>query len=602
MHDRHFRTHRVGTAPAVIAMGFALLAGLRAAAQTTQSAAPQQNSQASEISSSESQPTFQFHVQHNEVAVRVVVRDGKGNVVPGLHKEDFRLLDNRKPQVITHFAAETTAAAATPAGPAPAIDDKTSLPGAPPKPAIVLARRFMALFFDDVHLEFADLARTRDAAGRYLDEKLQPGDRAAIFTSSGKNQLDFTDDRAKLHASLLNLKPEPVARPSEDECPMIYPLQAYKMIHENDSYSIDIAHQESYQCNCVERGITLASCQTEASSMADAMAVRVMSRTESEAEYVFQGLERVCGRLATISGQRNLVLISPGFLTWTQLYSVERVVDKALGSNIVISALDARGLYAVIPLGDASQRVRVVARRPDLVAQKVLIQSQNLRDDSEVLERLADETGGAYFHNSNDYADGFRRVGSFPEAYYTLAFAPEDLKLDGRLHTLKVMLASNPNRLTVQARQGYFAPNKSEDAATVAKEELEQMIFSQEDSQTIPVKVETQYYQAGSGEARLAVVTHVDIQGVRFRKAGGRNLDNLTVVTALFDQAGNYVTGEQKKIEFRLLDATLARLSKTGLSMKASLPVKRGAYLVREVVQDSEGNQLSALSDQVEVP
>ncbi|HEV2381744.1 MAG TPA: VWA domain-containing protein [Terriglobia bacterium] len=591
--------HRVATAPAAIAIGFALLASLRAAAQTTQSAT---NSQASEISSSESQPTFQLHVQHNEVVVRVVVRDGKGNVVPGLHKEDFRLLDNRKPQVITHFAAETAAAAATAAGPAPAVDDKTSLPGAPSTPVIVLPRRFMALFFDDVHLEFADLVRTRDAAGRYLDEKLQPGDRAAIFTSSGQNQLDFTDDRAKLHDTLLKLKPFPILPPDADACPQIYPLQAYKMVHENDPFSIDIAHEESYQCNCIERGITYPSCQTESNGIADSMAVRVMDRIENEARYVFQGLDRICGRLASVPGQRNLVLISPGFLTCTQLFDVEQVVDKALRGNAIISVLDARGLYTVVPLGDATQRVRTIQQRPDLMAQKALIQIQNLRDDSDVLERLADETGGAYFHNSNDYGDGFRRVGSFPEAYYTLAFAPEDLKLDGRLHTLKVTLVSNPNHLTVQARQGYFAPNKSEDAATMAKEELEQMIFSQEDSETIPVKVETQYYQAGSGEARLAVVTHVDIQGVRFRKADGRNLDNLTVVTALFDQAGNYVTGEQKKIEFRLLDATLARLSRTGLSMKASLPVKRGAYLVREVVQESEGNQLSALSNQVEVP
>ena len=599
MHDNNFRAHRFCAAQAVNAIGFGLVAVVWAFGQEPQSPPPQ-NSQASEISSSESQPTFQFHVQHNEVAVRVVVRDSQGNVVPGLHKEDFRLLDNRKPQVITHFAAET-AAGATKAAPAAAVDEQASLPGAPSKPIIVLPRRFMALFFDDVHLEFGDLARVREAAGKYLDEKLQPGDRAAIFTSSGKHQLDFTDDRAKLRETLLNLRSEPIAKPSQDECPMIFPLQAYKMIHQNDSYSVDIAHQESYQCNCVERGITLPSCQTESNGLADAMAVRVMSRTENEAQYVFQGLERVCTRLAFIPGQRNLVLISPGFLTWTQLYDVERVVDKALAGNIIISSLDARGLYAVIPLGDATQRVRVVAQRPDLVGQKALIQSQNLTDDSEVLDRLAGETGGAYFHNSNDFGDGFRRVGSFPEAYYTLAFAPDDLKLDGRLHTLKVMLANKGDHLTVQARQGYFAPNKSEDAATVAKEELEQMIFSQEDSQTIPVKVETQYYQAGSGEARLAVVTHVDIQGVRFRKADGRNLDNLTVVTALFDQAGNYVTGEQKKIEFRLLDATLARLSRTGLSIKASLPVKRGAYLVREVVQDSEGNQLSALSNQVEV-
>ena len=164
------------------------------------------------------------------------------------------------------------------------------------------------------------------------------------------------------------------------------------------------------------------------------------------------------------------------------------------------------------------------------------------------------------------------------------------------------MLASNPNHLTVQARQGLLRSQQVRGRGNRGQGRVGANDFFQEDSETIPVKVETQYYQAGSGEARLAVVTHVDIQGVRFRKADGRNLDNLTVVTALFDQAGNYVTGEQKKIEFRLLDATLARLSKTGLSMKASLPVKRGAYLVREVVQDSEGNQLSALSNQVEVP
>jgi len=330
--------------------------------------------------------------------------------------------------------------------------------------------------------------------------------------------------------------------------------------------------------------------------------VRLLERTENEAHYALQGVDRVCGRLAIVPGQRSLVLVSPGFLTRTQIFDVENVVNRALGANVVISTLDARGLYTVVPLGDATQKVRVIAQRPDLMGRKGQIQLDNARDDADVLERLADETGGVYFHDSNDYAGGFRRVGSFPEAYYSLVFAPEDLKLDGKLHTLKVALADNPGNFTIQARRGYFAPDKAVDAATVAKEELEQMIFSQEESQAIPVKVETQYYQADSGQARLSVLTHVDIQGVRFRKAGGRNLDNLTVVTALFDQAGNYVTGEQKKIEFRLLDATLARLSRTGLSMKASLPIKRGSYLVREVVQDSESNQLSASSNQIEIP
>jgi len=131
---------------------------------------------------------------------------------------------------------------------------------------------------------------------------------------------------------------------------------------------------------------------------------------------------------------------------------------------------------------------------------------------------------------------------------------------------------------------------------------MEQAIFSQEELQTIPIEVHTQFFKADSGQAKLSVLTHVDLRGAHFRKADGRNLDNLTVVTALFDRAGNYVTGEQKLVEFHLLDTTLARLSQTGLNMKASLAVKPGTYLVREVVRESEGDQLSALNSQVEIP
>src|SRR5205814_5981798 len=58
-----------------------------------------------EVSSRDTPPTFKVRV--NLVLVRVVVRDPQGNVVPNLKKEDFQLFDNRKPQVISSFTAET---------------------------------------------------------------------------------------------------------------------------------------------------------------------------------------------------------------------------------------------------------------------------------------------------------------------------------------------------------------------------------------------------------------------------------------------------------------------------------------------------------------
>jgi VWFA-related protein len=587
MSGRSFRGHHRITGLGVLALGLAPL-GMAWMVHSSEA----QSAGSEEVTAHETQPTFQLHVQHNEVMVRVVVRDSKGQAVANLNKGDFRIFDNRKSQVIAHFTLERGG----------------SLPGAQPlsnpaapvaaasgaAPAIVLPRRYMALLFDDIHTEFGDLARTRDAADHYLTSALQPGDRAGIFTSSGQNQLDFTDDRQKLRDALLSLHPRPMTS-STGECPVISDYQAYKIAEQQDPTALQVAESDAlYDC-C--SGST--PCSQADPNYLNVVSRRILSSVEVSSRYVFQGLEALCRQMGTAVGQRSIVLASPGFFTDTETFDLQQVIDRALRQNVVIGTLDARGLYVDIPGGDASQRS---AGNPQMLGLKAGMHTESLLVDEGVLASLANETGGVYFHNDNDLAEGFRRAGGFPEAYYVLTFVPDDLKLDGRLHTLKVSLAENPGHFTLQARKGYFAPRKAEDAATLAKEELEQMVFSQEELHAIPIEVHTQFFKGAAGGAQLSVVTHVDISGVRFRKSDGRNVDDLTLITALFDQAGNYVTAQQKTIEFRMLDSTLARLNQTGLNMKSSLAVKPGTYLVREVVRDSESDELSALNSQVEIP
>ena len=591
--------HRVSAGLAALLVGTSLSVVFR----TSRSGAAQ-SPETPEVTSHDSMPTFAFRVQRNEVMVRVIVRDSKGNPVTHLKQSDFRIFDNRKPQLITHFAVESAAAEAAKA---PGVS--TAAGGSPPAPAggaapAPLAERFMALYFDDVHLQFGDLVPTRDAADRYLARSMAPGDVAGVFTSSGQNQLDFTDDRHRLHDAVFSLKPRPLYQAMTTECPQMSTDQAFKMVDQHDPYATQIADEEAFECNCSpgDPPQLLQQCQQRAINLANAKAMEVLQRGENQTQYALQGLERVCRRIAQVPGQRSVVVLSPGFFTSLEKLDIDRIIDQALRQNVVISTLDARGLYAVPPLGDASQEVIFPAQRPDLTGNKVQIQQDALRTDADVLEQLADDTGGGYFHNSNDLGDGFWRVGAFPDSYYVLAFAPDDLKPDGRLHTLKVALADNPDHFAIQARRGYFAPNKSQDAATVAKEELQQVIFSKEEVRTIPMEIHTQFFKPTTGDTKLSVLTHVDIHAVPFRKADGRNVDHVTVVTAVFDRAGNYVTGEEKQIEFHLRDATLARLSQTGLNMKASLPVKSGTYLVRQVVRESEGDQLSAMSSEVEIP
>jgi hypothetical protein len=95
---------------------------------------------------------------------------------------------------------------------------------------------------------------------------------------------------------------------------------------------------------------------------------------------------------------------------------------------------------------------------------------------------------------------------------------------------------------------------------------------------------------------------HVDLKNLHFRKAEGRNSNDLTITAALFDRNGNYVAGNQKILEMRLRDETLDKRADTGFTVRSAFDVKPGSYLVRLVVRDAEGQQMSAANGAVEIP
>jgi hypothetical protein len=330
-------------------------------------------------------------------------------------------------------------------------------------------------------------------------------------------------------------------------------------------------------------------------------ATQVLNQWETQSEAVLRGLEQVIRRTALLPGQHSVIFLSPGFLLYNLESQIAEIADRALRSSVVISTLDPRGLYVINPGGDATRQTIFVPSRPDLMGRKEQIIESGLSLSAEVLNSLAADTGGQFFHNSNDLDKGFRQVGTLSDVYYVLAFTPRNLKFDGRFHRLKVSLV-NPAGFTIQARRGYFAPKASEDVATKAKEEIEQAVYSQDESKELPVDVHTQFFKVNEAQARLAVLTHLDLSSVRFRKEQDRHLNNLTFVTVLFDRDGKYVMGKEKLLEFRLRDATLARLTQTGITLKVEFDLKPGTYLVRQIVRDSEAGQLSGLNRTVEIP
>jgi hypothetical protein len=353
--------------------------------------------------------------------------------------------------------------------------------------------------------------------------------------------------------------------------------------------------------------------------------------------------------MVTLPGQRSIVLLSPGFTTWDPFGAgfgalnaqataspesvvdsealavnlandVEHLIDRALRAGVVINTFDVRGLYTDLPLGDATVSgpqepsnaggSTADAQTAWLMAlgQTPVSHAISMMEQTNVLVSLATGTGGVYFHNSNDYDAGFRRTGGLPETAYVLTFSPQNLKYDGSFHRLKVTLApmasglAKPSKLTLQARFGYFAPTKSEDAEARAKDDLEEAAFSEVEINGMPVDVHTRFFKTDNLNAKLTVVARVDANSVQFRKQQDRSLGSLILVAALFDSDGNFLKGAQTNLDMRLLDQTLKRVQQGGVSMKADLDTKVGTYLLRVVVRDSESGSMSALNRVIEIP
>jgi VWFA-related protein len=536
-----------------------------------------------------------FTVRVNLVPVRVVVRDAQGRAITGLKREDFQLFEDGKPQTISTFTVETST-------PTKRASDETAKMDLPPadlakEEPFVVPKRFIALLFDDVHTELQDLLPTKAAANRYLAKLNEPSDRLAVFTISGQNQLDFTDDRAKLRETISLVQPRsiiPASASGAGECPSINYYEADLIENQNDAQANAIATQNALACEFNndprQRGAAYA--------LVVATAMRILNAGDEQTRASFRRLKEVLRRMAVLPGQRTIVLVSPGFLIPRQEYDLSDIIDRAARSNVFISTIDDRGLYTPDSMPDISSEVFA---DPAMAGYDASYRLQGQARQLDVLEYLADGSGGLCFHSNNDLEAGFRAVASAPELSYLLGFSPQNLKYDGKFHGLKVTVQPK-GKYVVQARKGFYALKAGPVPGDSAKKEIEEAIFSQEEEHGLPVALHLQYYKGAGADAKLSVLTHVDIARMQFQKAEGRNKNELIIVAALFDRNGNFITGTKKTLDMRLRDDTLQRLNHTGITVKTNFDVKPGAYVVRLVVRDTDAAHLSAENGVIDIP
>lgn len=391
--------------------------------------------------------TAKIQVTVSAVLVPVVVRDAHGHSVGSLKKEDFQIFDKNKPQAISGFTVQKRAAVvsqpasaeSTLGGPAATQPSATGpeRPATPPE-------RFIVFLFDDMHMTAGDLTQIQKAATKMVAGSLAESDMAAVVSISGVSS-GLTRDRAKLQDAIMNLKVQSLYRHIGRTCPDIDYYEADRILNKHDPMAFDTAVENTLSCCDCTRDV--------ARVLVDNAASESLHIGDADVRATLGFMREIVRKMGAMSGQRTLILISPGFLTMTPDAATEKsqILDMAAQSSVTINAVDARGLFTTAL--DASDRSRG-SSMSERTASQYRGYSMVLNED--VMAELADGTGGTYFHNSNDLEGGLQALTAVPEFVYLLEMSLQNVKQDGAYHSLNVKVDQEGVKL--EARRGYFAP------------------------------------------------------------------------------------------------------------------------------------------------
>ncbi|MGA7239076.1 MAG: VWA domain-containing protein, partial [Bryobacteraceae bacterium] len=359
-----------------------------------------------------------FSVTQQLVVETVIVKDKQGNPVLGLKKDDFAVLEDGKPQEIKIFDHEDLSETASvdtgldtevklekkkeEKAAEPEVKPLTANQIAPEKPGDLKYkdRRLLVLFFDLTSMPIPDQVRAQKEAQKFLKNQMTPSDLVALmtFSSDVKVVQDFTDDRDLLNKDIKNM--------------VIGEGAGFDESTSDDSTSDTGAAftQDDSEFNIFNTDRQLAALET---------AVRMLGSLNEKKALVYFA-----------SGMTKNGLDNDAQLRAT--------INAAIRSNTAFYTVDARGLVATAPLGDATKSspggTGMYTGSSGRAAQS------NFAGQQETLFTLAADTGGKALLDNNDLSMGIQQAQKDIASYYIIGYYSHNDKLDGQFRKVDIKL------------------------------------------------------------------------------------------------------------------------------------------------------------------
>jgi VWFA-related protein len=525
-------------------------------------ASPQNQNPPAQDSSQSS--TFTLKVNSDLVLTNIVVRDKKtGAVVKGLTEKDFTITEDGKPQHIASFDFENVDEAA-------ALNEATINAAAPngvfgAKTGTATTEelrnhRLIVMFFDITSMQPDDLDRAQDAARNYINKQMHPADLVAVVSLDATLSLDqdFTASKDLL----------------------LKAVNAYG----------------GTQGSGFGAGATSTSNQVEDAS----------SFSPDESEYndintdrELFAIEDISKSLAYLNEKKSLLYFSGGIQRdgIENQASLHAAINVSVRANVAIYSVDARGLQAISPLGDATTgNLRGANSFNGAALQNNLDSNFNTQ---EVMANLSSDTGGKAFFDSNDFSGAFDRIQKDTSAYYVIGYHSTDLRRDGRYRRLSVKI--NRGDVKLEYRPGYYAPADYQHATKDERErQLEEELASDLPSTDMAVYMQALYFRTGDDRFYVPISLVVPGSQIPFVKGGDRDKATLDIIGQVRDTAGHDIGDIRDTVKLAVDESQQVRQKNVQYTTGFNLPV--GKYHVKFVVRENETGRMGSFETDLTVP
>jgi VWFA-related protein len=493
------------------------------------------------------------------VVETVTVKDKNGNPILELTAKDFTITEDGKPQTVA-FAdyQELTEPSSVPSqpftSPAVAVPRLTRTQISPGRPGDTRYkdRRLIALYFDMTAMQPSDQLRSLVAAQNFLRTQMTPSDMVAVMIyARGAVEVlhDFTDDRDQL-------------------------LTVLQTLVVGEEQGFEAAVQDA---SAADTGAAFGQNDAEFN----------LFNTDRQ----LSALQTVAGMLGSLSEKKALIYFAGGLrLNGVDNHAQLRAtINAAVRAGVSFWPIDARGLVAQAPLGDATRGspggIGMYSGASALAAMS------NLQRSQDTLYALAADTGGKALLDTNDLARGIVEAQKATSSYYLVGYYTSNQSLDGKFRRIEISL-NGSLEAELDYRQGYYSAKQFSTFTTADKErQLEDALMLDDPITEITIALEVNYFQLNSVEYFVPVAVKIPGSELAFAKRRGATRTVIDFIGEM-KESGYTVANVRDKVDIKLSDETASELSKRPITYDTGFTLLPGTYTLKLLARDAETGRI----------